>query len=123
MTVRIESSLAHAIAEGDGVRGSIISSRGGLLASAQVHKSQAALGHAELAVKAGETVDFVVDIGGSLNSDEFTWEIAISEMQASGVKLEWNAKRDFHGPATAELDPWAQLAQVLFSANEFVFVD
>lgn len=123
MTVRIESTLAHPLAEGDGVRGSVVSSRGGLLASAQVHKSRATLGRAELEVKSGETIDFVVDIGGTLNSDEFTWEITLSEKRASGAGLEWNAKRDFHGPAAGELEPWAQLAQVLFSANEFVFVD
>ena len=35
----------------------------------------------------------------------------------------WNAKADFHGPAVTRLGPWEQLAQVLLSANEFVFVD
>ena len=94
-----------------------------VLATAPVHRSQSALNRADLPVKAGDTLDFVVDIGGTLNSDEFTWEIVITEKQASGAGTNWNAKSDFHGPATAELEPWAQLAQVLFSANEFVFVD
>ena len=42
-----------------------------------------------------------------------------------GAVASWNSRRDFSGPQVfdAPLDPWQELAQVLLSANEFVFVD
>jgi hypothetical protein len=41
------------------------------------------------------------------------------------VNRHWEAKRDFRGKREflQPLDPWQQYAQVLLSANEFVFVD
>jgi hypothetical protein len=39
---------------------------------------------------------------------------------------EWDAKKDFRGvdmPVQPPLKPWEQLVQVLFSANEFCYVD
>jgi superfamily II RNA helicase len=41
------------------------------------------------------------------------------------VNRQWEAKRDFSGKREfpQPLDPWQQYAQVLLSANEFVFVD
>ncbi len=68
-------------------------------------------------------VDPSVDIGGTLNNDDFAWEVTIAPLGEANASRSWNSARDFRGPASAELDPWAQLAQVLLSANEFVFVD
>jgi hypothetical protein len=123
LTVRIESNLAHAIDEGDGVRGAIVSSSAGLLAAAAVHKSQATLNLSSVTLKRGETLDFVVDIGSTLNNDEFAWDITITNVGVANAAATWNSARDFRGPAPAEIDPWTQLAQVLFAANEFVFID
>lgn len=123
VTVSVDSTISHDKQEGDGVHASIVSAAGGAIASASVHKSQAAIKLSSIALKRGETLDFVVDIGGTLNSDEFTWDVTISVLGEANGGASWNSARDFRGPASAELDPWAQLAQVLFSANEFVFVD
>jgi len=35
----------------------------------------------------------------------------------------FDAYRDFGSQPAKQLDPWEQLAQVLLSANEFLFVD
>jgi mono/diheme cytochrome c family protein len=123
MTVAIDSSLSHDKQEGDGVRATIVSSTGSVLASATVHKSHTAIKQAPVHMKAGETLDFVVDIGGTLSHDEFAWEITIASHGEANGGPSWNSARDFLGPTSVQLDPWAQLAQVLFSANEFVFVD
>jgi hypothetical protein len=123
MTVAIDSTLAHEPREGDGVRATIVSSSAGVLASASVHKSQTAIKQAPIHIKAGETLDFVVDIGGTLSHDEFAWEVTIAPQGEANSPATWNSVRDFRGPTSGELDPWAQLAQVLFSANEFLFVD
>jgi hypothetical protein len=122
MTVDIRSQLVHDTAQGDGVRGFLVSSRHGLLKSAQVHNTKAEFAAASLEMKAGDTLDFVVDIDANLNSDQFTWEATIAitgDSQASP----WNSVRDFQGQGAAHLTPWEQLAQVLLSANEFLFID
>jgi hypothetical protein len=124
MSVRVESLLTHPTKAGDGVRGFLVHSRDGLLHSAAVHDSQARFDAAELTVRAGDTLDFAADIGGGLNNDQFTWQIEVIERaRDSRPATTWNAKADFHGPAITRLGPWEQLAQVLLSANEFVFVD
>lgn len=118
MTLKIESTLKHETAAGDGVRGRLISSRTGLVHEAKVHKSAADFKFESLELKAGDTLDFAVDIGGTLNNDQFVWEVRITSDQTT-----WNSRTDFVGPRTTQLDPWEQLAQVLFSTNEFMFID
>ena len=85
------------------------------------------------AVKAGDTIDFIVDYRANLNSDEFKWSPILTELNtaaaAAGAPVlvkEWDAKKDFRGVEVltqSALPPWAQLVQVLLSANEFLFVD
>jgi mono/diheme cytochrome c family protein len=132
MTIRVRSTLVHDTEAGDGVRGRVVSSRHGLVGTASVHNGQAELAHDSLAVEPGDTLDFALDIGGNLNNDQFTWDATIEEvMPAAGADTpptpelprRWNSRADFHGPSTPKLGPWEQLAQVLLSANEFVFVD
>jgi hypothetical protein len=121
MQVRVQSTLIHEPKQGQGVRGFIISSRGGLLAEAAVHRRQADLNVATLDVQAGETIDFVVDIGNKLSHNQFLWEATISAIgQPAAV---FNSAADFSAPSVPSLSPWEQLAQVLLAANEFVFVD
>jgi hypothetical protein len=75
---------------------------------------------ADVVVKAGDTIDFIVDIGRVLNSDQFLWSPVI---KAGGTT--WNARAEFSGPKSAPelLTPWEQYAQVLLLANEFSFAD
>jgi hypothetical protein len=97
------------------------------LVSATVLHGKQALDVAKLDVVAGETIDFVVDIGAELNSDQHLWAPEIDEIgppngngeNASG----WRAERDFGGPPVQMLDGWEQLAQVLLLSNELLFVD
>mgnify|MGYP003349859221 CR=1 FL=1 len=88
----------------------------------------------ELAVKAGDTIDFIVDFRANLNSDEFKWSPVLTELNTAAAApgaapvlvKEWDAKKDFRGvdvPAQPALKPWEQLVQVLLSANEFSYVD
>ena len=123
MMVAVRSSLVHDTEAGDGVRGRLVSSRHGLVKVASVHNSQAELSADALELKAGDTLDFAVDIGGTLNNDQFTWEATIAEAAGSPSSTVWNSQRDFQGPRTRQLTPWEQLAQVLLSTNEFLFLD
>jgi hypothetical protein len=118
MTVKIASLLVHEPSEGKGVRGFVVSSRHGLLASAAVHHDKAELNNDAVEVKAGDTLDFVADIGSLLSYNQFLWEATITSSDAT-----WDSQRDFENQGVTRLGPWEQLAQVILSSNEFVFVD
>ncbi|HXG48871.1 MAG TPA: DUF1549 and DUF1553 domain-containing protein [Methylomirabilota bacterium] len=118
--VTITGTLKHEPEQGDGVRGFIFSSRDGELKAATVHKTKAVMTATNVVVKTGDTIDFIVDIGGVLNSDQFLWAPVITT-----EGMQWDARADFDGPRPAPryLTPWEQYAQVLLLANEFAFVD
>jgi len=119
-TVNIAGLLKHEPEQGDGIRAFVVSSRHGELKAATAHKSQVEMTAENVAVEAGDTIDFIVDIGDNLNSDQFLWEPVISASERR-----WEAKAEFTGPMPAPdyLEPWEQYAQVLLLANEFAFVD
>lgn len=121
MQVRVQSTLIHEPKQGAGVRGFLVSSRGGLLAQATVHHRQAELSLATLDVRAGDTLDFVADIGNKLSSNQFLWKAILTP--ADDPAAVFDSERDFAGQSVKHLGPWEQLAQVLLAANEFVFVD
>jgi hypothetical protein len=102
---------------GDGVLARIVSSRLGELASGAARDSTAELKVAAVEVKAGDTIDFIVECRADSEGDNFTWAPVITE----GPRT-WNAK-DFRGPEPLKLDLWARYAQVLLNTNEFAFVE
>lgn len=116
----ISGALKHEPEQGDGVRGFILSSRHGELKAATVHKSKADMSATNVLVKAGDTLDFVVDIGGSLSYDQFLWKPVIATEGTT-----WDARAEFTGPMPApdRLKAWEQYVQVLLLANEFAFAD
>ncbi len=119
-TVNISGTLKHEPEQGDGVRGFILSSRHGELKGVTVHKSKTEMSATNIVVKAGDTLDFVVDIGGTLNSDQYLWAPAVT-----GDGTKWDARAEFSGPMPApqHLSAWEQYAQVLLLSNEFAFAD
>jgi hypothetical protein len=121
MQVRVHSTLVHEPKEGRGVRGYVISSRSGLIQQAAVHNGRAELNAEILDVKTGDTLDFVTDLGSELAYNQFLWKATITPNGSSAVA--YDSERDFGGQPVPQLGPWEQLAQVLLSANEFVFVD
>jgi hypothetical protein len=121
MRITIRSTLVHEPSEGEGVRGFLISSSAGLLKGTKVHHGQAHLNVAALDVKTGETLDFVADIGNKLSHNQFLWQATIANR--GNADESFDSKQSFGGPAQELLAPWEQLAQVLLSANEFVFID
>lgn len=120
-TIAIEGTLRHgqaAVAFGDGVRGRIVSSRHGELASWSVNGSSAETKLNGIKVEKGETIDFIVDAKSDPDNDAFQWTPIVKLGQTT-----WNAKNDFGGPSPKPLDIWARYAQVLLETNEFAFVD
>lgn len=124
--VRIEGELGHPASEGDGVVGRLVSSRRGQLAEWAVSNGKADTGLDWVTVEAGETLDFLVEPKASENSDSFRWAPTVHRLHPpDGSETAWKATRDFGGPLKpmTPLDAWQRYAQVLLSANEFVFVD
>jgi hypothetical protein len=130
-TLAIDGELGHAAMEGDGVRARVISDRHGLLGEWTAKTSSIRTRVASVTVARGEVLDFMVDCIGGDNSDSFAWAPTLRTLpmaagtSGSQVAASWESTRDFRGPTVdpAPLGPWEKYAQVLLSANEFVFVD
>jgi mono/diheme cytochrome c family protein len=103
---------------GDGVRGRIVSSRAGELASWVVWGVEAETRIAGLEVKQGEVIDFTVDGRGDPDNDAFSWSPAV---QMDDIKS--SSRDEFRGPPETPLNAWERYAQVLLGTNEFAFVD
>lgn len=124
LTVSITSKLTNPPTQGDGIRAFIVASDGRELSRTHVHAGSDALQVADVSVKQGQFIDFVVDIDKVLNSDQFQWPIQIAGRAADGTSRTWDSVRDFTGPSPVPaLSPLGQLAQVLLLSNEFMFVD
>ena len=124
-TIRIEGTLGHASAEGDGVRGRIVSGGGGKLGEWIVKHDKVAT-NLDVPVKMGETIDFVVDPQTTDTSDSYTWAPRV-RMLGDDLKLSkrsWDAEAEF--APTKKLTPltaWETLAQALLVSNEMMFIE
>lgn len=129
MTIAIRSELNHQAAPGDGIRAFVVSSQSGLLEQATVHQQAIDLTVDPFTVEAGESIDFLVDIGDVLNSDQHSWKVRIEEQMAAPepaaveAPLVWDSGQDFISDDVQQLNPWEQLAQILLCTNEFLFID
>ncbi|MEZ5386039.1 MAG: DUF1549 and DUF1553 domain-containing protein [Prosthecobacter sp.] len=125
----LRSTLIHEPKPGDGIRAFVSHSRLGKLLGTKVHASTADLSLAAISCKAGDALDFIVDIDVALNSDQFLWSPQISASAAiagsggDSVAEVWDARKDFGEQPKVSLNAWEQLAQVLMLSNEFMFVD
>ncbi|WP_010584665.1 PSD1 and planctomycete cytochrome C domain-containing protein [Schlesneria paludicola] len=121
----VECDVRHEPAEGKGIRGSIIANQNKVLEQFTLLTSSRKIQNSAVSVHAGDTLDFVVDFNGALNSNQYLWTVSIRETSAtSGTPRGWNSTSDFAGtPLSPPLKPWEQLAQVLLLSNEFRFVD
>lgn len=117
----IEGTLRHgqpAVPYGDGVRGRIVSSRDGELASWSVNGSTAETRLSGITIEKGDTIDFIVDGKKDPENDTFNWAPSLKVGDRS-----WAAQNDFAGPATPRPAVWARYTHVLLETNELAFVD
>ena len=130
--IAIHSEVNHASPAGDGIQCWIVSSRHGVLKSSAVHNRRERFDLESIAVEAGDTIDFVVDIAGVLNNDQYLWPASITKWNettvpansaVAAVITEWHSERDFGGPAVTPLSPLEQLTQLLLISNEAMFID
>jgi hypothetical protein len=121
MRIRVVSTLHHEPKQGEGVRGFLVSSRSGLLNHVTVHHGKAEMNADSISMQAGDTLDFVADIGKLLSYNQFLWRAKISAEDQP--EIVFDSVQDFENQGRTQLGPWEQLAQAILSANEFVFVD
>jgi len=99
--ISISGTLGHGSANGDGVRGRIVSSRHGLAGAWIAHNNQTVTLAEPFKVEAGDTIDFVTDCRGDVNADSFSWTVEITLSLADGSPAIWNSKEGFLGPRTS----------------------
>jgi hypothetical protein len=100
----IAGKLKHGSENGDGVRSRIVSSRQGLLGEWAVKTRETDTPVPNVEVEAGDTIDFVTDCAGDVNSDSFTWGVQLKFAGAGGGQpAVWDSGADFHGPPGASV--------------------
>ena len=121
-TYRFMGTLSRGSKAGDGVRGLAIVNQTQVLGDWTVLSGESATAVENVALKAGQTLDFVLDCIGNENSDGFRWAPIVTRAEGG----EWSVAASFkeHGvPKIEPLSPWERYAQALLMTNEFVFVD
>lgn len=132
-SISIRSKAKHVHEQGDGVRGLVVASRGGILKSQVVAHNEEVFDVDRLEVMAGDTIDFIAELHGSLSYEDLDWvpEISWAPITATTAKTNsdassvqrWNGEADFPRSLHESLKPLEQLAQVLMVSNEALFVD
>ncbi len=97
-TLSIRGKLSHGSANGDGVRGRIVSSRVGKVGEWVIQNGGVESTVSDLEVKPGETLDFITDCRENHNSDSFSWPITFTRTQPSRPERVIASADRFHGP-------------------------
>jgi len=122
--VAINGVIGHQQDMGDGVRLRIFHSRLGILQDVVAENATSPVAAAPFDIRAGESINFVVDCRTNESHDSFRSKFVITQSVDGKVLRGWNSEDDFRDqPGASRLDAWAQLAQALLLTNEFVFVD
>lgn len=93
---------AHETKFGDGIRGRIVSSSAGEVGQWDSRFSTVETAVEKLAVKKGETVDFLVECNQDNHCDKFAWQVQLALTAEDGKSLGiWDTEQNFHGPNKA----------------------
>ncbi len=127
VTVVVTGTLKHEQKVGDGVMAVVVSSQLGEKARWTATNQSVETFVPAIALRRGESLDFIVTCRANENSDSFQWAPKVATVEKRQPTI-WDIARDFPKTSngqTAEspLTPWEQLAQVLLLSNEFQFVD
>ena len=128
--IKVEGTLHHFMDKGDGVRGRVVSSRRGIVASWVAHNQQVETTIEKIEVRRGDTIDFVTDARDGSAHDTFKWSSTLKVVEVkygapTPQQNNWDSRREFDGPPkdTRPLSAWEKYAQALLLSNEFMFID
>ena len=129
MIVAIKGRVEHPSPGGDGILATIWHSRLGRLDAKVVAHGGSDLGVGQVAMKKGETLDFIADSQKNEVSDSFAWAPVLTQIGGdkgpAGASAEWSATPEFSGPVTKPqpLGAWEVYAQALLLTNAFLYID
>ncbi len=126
--ISIAGKMSHPADQGDGVQSWIVSSRSGELGHWIAFHGNVETSVASVAIKKGDTIDFVTDCQAAAAYDTFQWSQVIKLVKPekkTGSVTQWESREQFSGPKEEpkSLSVWEEYAQVLLLSNEFFFVD
>ena len=123
MLVSIKGRVEHPSPGGDGVLAIISHSRLGVVDAKVAAHGGVELAAVSVAMRKGETLDFIVDSQKNEVSDSFGWSPILN--QIGGGSMEWSASAEFSGPLEKPqpLNAWEVYAQALLLTNAFLYVD
>ncbi len=116
----ITGSLEHASDKGDGVRATVLVNRERSQASFIIKSEKTSTSIQSILVKAGDSIDFVVDCRESVTNDDFSWTVSL---KYKGANEKFDSKDHFSSLQPTPASPLQQAAQALLLTNEFCFVD
>jgi hypothetical protein len=129
-TVSITAELTHPDAKTEGVIARVISSRTGQLGEWQTVGQSVVTNLENVAVKQGDTIDFVVSSQSDKDAGPYQWSPSIlmpgMEMPSMpGMPRRWDARTDFADPAkpAKPLTPLEELCQALLLSPEFAVLE
>jgi len=99
--VTVRGALAHGSENGDGVRGRIVSSGQGVVGEWIARHGEVGTVAERIAVRRGETIDFVTDCQENVTSDSFSWRAELTLDRDSAEPMKFATHEGFHGPLTA----------------------
>jgi len=98
-TLSISGNLRHWYGQGDGVRGRIVSSRGGVVGEWTSLNGMTSTVIESMNVNAWDTVDFVTDRITNPRYDRFDWPVQLKLTTDSGEVLQFDTARVSPGPS------------------------
>lgn len=107
-TINITGTLEHASPNGDGVRGRVVTARGGRLGEWVAQHGKEKMSLKSISVAAGETVDFITDCRQNVNSDSFSWVVTIQFDMPGQTPINMNSQAAFTGPSHVSTQLTAQ---------------
>ena len=110
-TLSVTGELYHAIGDGDGVRGRIVSGRSGVRGEWTARNRSTPTAVDSLTVQAGDTIDFVTDKIDNAAHDRFHWQVRLNLTTETKAVLTFDSTSGFHGPAQRDV-----LAEVVLAA-------
>ena len=93
----VTGRMHHPSEEGDGVRGRVVVAKSGLLGEWIAFDGTLETKVDSIEVKAGETIDFVVDLHEDSGVDTFVWMVQI-RLETDGSQRIYDSVADFCGP-------------------------
>jgi len=128
--INITAELIHMDEKSDGVIARILSSRAGLLGEWTAKKQALCTDLTKIAVKKGDTLDFIVSSVSGKDAAAYQWSPSIlmpgADMPAMpGMAKRWDARVDFANPQAPQkpLTAWEELCQAVLLSPEFAVLE